>query len=368
MGLIDEIRRENAQRKKGNGAAMPTTVEVMPSPAIVQPAPVIRQAAQPTVHEQMAGFTGNGGGFGLGTYHIIPYSSFAGRTGEILSLQNQLHRMVLAKMQPIWAIPIQLYEYIQESLFGKRKIPIAELFARELASVRSLNGDLEKVLSSCHMYVDDMTKFRGELYGEAAESNQSISAMRAEIGKRTQEYDALNIQLSTITNPLSEKSLQLDQRLERVEDERNNAYLKYVLALERISDDIADVRISKDLKRMFIVNYFMYQRMCERVKRMDRRLSHVIGPYLMMIQIQEVGKEVYKQLSAVTSFSRDLHQLASTGISDAIRMLRSSTTEMYDNPSNDLTITLNQLQTENAIVNQQLEERTKRDIQYLRER
>lgn len=369
MGIIEEIKKQSSKKSAGDRSGDRSNALAVPAPFIPARRPYYQSStpvsqvthAEPSVHEQIAGLN-------IDSCSILPYYTFAGKTKEILDYQRALHRLVLAKKYPILAPAIRAYDYLNEVLFKKTRPTVDILFAGELTSVRSLNRDLEMMLANCDKYVRNMSGFREEVYEEAIDNNDVMSGLKKQINAKTRECDALKAQFNAIEDPLSKKAFELDRAIERIEDERTRMYSDYIISTDTISDDVVDIRVSKELKEMFLINYITYQRMCDRVKRIERRLSRFIGPYLMMIGIQEVGNNIYEQVMAVTQFSRELHQLASMGVSDALKKLRSSITDIYDAPIQDSQNAVSQMRTENALQNQQLEERTRREVEYLRHR
>ncbi len=299
------------------------------------------------------------------TYGVVLYNEFAERTGDLLTCQKALHREILKGKYPITRPFMKLSDYMSNKLFGTEKPTVDRIFQRELVIVKNLNQDLEAMLNNCWKYIHDMANFRSEIYDEAVESKGSLASLESDITKKTAEYEKLKAQFPN-DNPLSEKAKKIDTELESKESEINTLYLQYLKSLDTVSDDVADIRMSKDFKNLFMANYFTYRRMCDRTRRIQRRLERFIGPYLMMYGLQQVGDDVYKQVTSVTQFSGELHKLATMKVSKAMKMLRSSITDAYDRTMGDTENALARARREDSINNQQLEERTRRDIEYLK--
>ena len=341
MSILDEVKKQKAEGK------------------FKVPESQNNSNLQPSIHQQVAELDTN-----LNTYGIVPYQTFSERTGKILGCQKELHRIFIKYRYPLLRPILELWDY-GAGLFGVKRPTIEEVYAREISLVMGLNRDLEKMLANCEKFVKDMEDFRKEVYREAVESNKKLKELELKIRDKSKTYNALKSQLANLS-PLGEKAFKVDQELENIENERDRLYLEYIRALDTISDNTVDIKTSRDFKKIFLVNYFTYQRMCDRVKRIERRLSHFIGPYIMMYGIQEVGKDVYSQVVAVSRFSRELHRLTLTRVSEGIRMLRSSMSEIYDTFYQDSFQALDQIQIENALLNQQFEERTKNNIRNLK--
>ena len=341
MSILDEIKKQKVEGK----FKVPESQD--------------NSSLQSSIHQQVADLDTS-----LNTYGIVPYQTFSERTGKILDCQKELHRIFMKYRYPLLRPILELWDY-GASLLGVKKPTIEEVYAREISLVRDLNRDLEKMLANCEKFVKDMEDFRKEVYKEAVESNKKLKELELKIREKSKTYNALKSQLDNLS-PLGEKAFKIDQELENIENERDRLYLEYIRALDTISDNTVDIKTSRDFKKIFLLNYFTYQRMCDRVKRIERRLSHFIGPYIMMYGIQEVGKDVYSQVVAVSRFSRELHRLTLTRVSEGIRMLRSSMSEIYDTFYQDSFQALDQIQIENALLNQQFEERTKNNIRNLK--
>ncbi|MFO8016497.1 MAG: hypothetical protein R6U32_05320 [Candidatus Woesearchaeota archaeon] len=357
-GLLKKIR-EDAKNKKARSSendSQSSTSLVLNSEG--------GDPGEMDIHMRVAGLDSPGSPT---SYGIVSPDKFAERTKDLLECQKALHREALKGKYPLLKPVIDAAGYINSKLFGTENPTVDRIFERELAIAKNLNHDLGMMLKNCDRYLHDMGDFRQEIYGEAVDNQSSIIELKQTINKKLGEYEKLKSQFPN-DNPLSEKGRHIDNELEKKETEINNLHLEYLRSVDTVSDDTADIRMSKDLKKLFMDNYHTYQRMNDRTQRIQRKLERFIGPYLMMHGLQQVGNDVYKQVMSLTEFSGELHKLTTMKVSKAMKMLRSSVTEAYDGTIGDTEDALREAGRENATNNQQLEERTRRNIDYLKRR